>query len=344
MIVLLLAGIFSAAPARAQTVPERFLFVFDTSAAMKKRLPGVEKAIDSMLVLSLGGRLHAGDEVGVWTFGHDLHTGEFPLQPWLPGDAAKFASQLKAFLHKQHYAKDTSFDALQPLLNQVVRNSERLTVLIFCDGRNEISWTPYDTGINQLFHQRQTERQKSLQPFVLVLRSQRGEFVGCAVAFPPDAIDLPGFPPLPAPTPTPLPAPVVPPVVIPAIPTPPLIIIGTKVGTNLPLPETKPVPASPPVTNVVVTNAPPPMMVKTNAPVLALTNLAAGEPTNEPPNSVAKTNAVVSPEKSASRNGGSLVIGAILLAVAGALVFLVLRRPGRADRSSLITRSMNQKK
>jgi hypothetical protein len=284
-----------------------------------------------MLALSLSGRLHSGDDIGVWTFDHEMRTGEFPLQSWSPDNAAKFASNLKTFLGKQRYANGTTFDALQPLLNQVVRSSERLTVLIFCDGQNEISWTPYDTGINQLFQQRQAERKKSNEPFVLVLRSQRGEFTGCVVGFPPDAINVPDFPPLPAPAPTPLPAPTNQPAVAPVVPTPSLIIIGTKVGTNLPPPE--PTPA--PVTNVVVivvTNPPPVVMALTNAVAIA------------PILPSAKTNAVMSLQKSETSSGSSLVIGAVLLAVAGALVILVLRRPGRADRSSLITRSMNQKK
>jgi hypothetical protein len=335
MVAVLFVGIFLAASARAQTAPERFLFVFDTSTAMKKKLPAVDKAIDTMLALSLGGQLNSGDDLGVWTFDHELRTGEFPLQTWSPENAAKFASNLKAFLGKQYFAKDTSFDALQPRLNQIVRNSERLTVLIFCDGQNEISWTPYDSGINQMFQQRMAERKKSRQPFVLVLRSQRGEYTGCTVAFPPDVINLPDFPPLPAPTPPPAPAPVIAPVVAPVVPTPPLIIIGTKVGTNLPPPEPKPAPVTPPVTNVVV------IMVTNPPPVVARTNMVAVAVA--PTNPGAKTNAVVPPQKSGPRGGGSLVVGAILLAVAGALVILVLR-PRRADRSSLITRSMNQKK
>jgi hypothetical protein len=340
MVAVLLAGIFLASPALAQTTPERFLFIFDTSAAMKKRLPAVEKTIDTMLSLNLGGRLHAGDDVGVWTFDHEMRAGEFPLQSWSPENAATFASNLKRFLEKQSYANDTTLDALQPRLNQVVRNSERLTVLIFCDGQNEISWTPFDTGVNQLFQQRQDERKKSREPFVLVLRSQRGEYVDCRVGFTPDAINLADFPPLPASAPPPPPVPTNPPPVAPVTPTPSLIIIGRKVETNLPPPEPTPVPVVTPVTNVVViviTN-PPPVLLQTSSLALALTNAAAIAPINP----TAKTNAEASLQKSETNRGRSLVIGGMLLAVAGTLVILVLR-PRRSARSSLITRSMNQK-
>ena len=113
------------------------------------------------------------------------------------------ASNIIKFVSKQHYSKKTGFDALQPLLNQVVQSSERLTVLIFCDGNGEIHGTPYDAGINQIFQQRQNERQKARLPIVIGLRSQRGQYVGCMVSFPPQPVSLPAFPPLPEVAPAP---------------------------------------------------------------------------------------------------------------------------------------------
>ena len=97
------------------------------------------------------------------TFDRELRTGQFPLQHWDPVRAAAVAADIKDFLHGQHYANKTSFDALQPYLNQVVQNSERLTVMIFCDGLNETKWTPYDKAINEIFKLRQAERIVAMQ-------------------------------------------------------------------------------------------------------------------------------------------------------------------------------------
>ena len=195
----LLAGTFLAPALRAQPavkkVDNRFLLIFDTSSDMRQRLPAVQKALDALLATSANGQLHSGDSVGVWTFDQDLHAGQFPLQHWKPEDAPIIASNIVKFVKKQHYLNKTGFDALQPLLNQVVQHSERLTVLIFCDGKGEIHGTPYDAGINQLFQQRQRERQKEELPIIIGLRSQRGQYVGCMVSFPPQTVSLPEFPP-----------------------------------------------------------------------------------------------------------------------------------------------------
>lgn len=245
----MLAGIFLISRSHAQTpsqaVENRFLLIFDTSADMKKRLPAVEIALDTLLAGSMDGQMHPGDSIGVWTFGQDLHAGGFPLQIWDPENGAVIASNIMAFVGKQHYAKVGNFDVLQESLNQVVKDSDRLTVVIFCDGESEIGMTPYDSGINQVFQQRQAERKKTRQPIAIVLRSQLGEYTGCTVSFPPSSVNLPDFAPWPQP-----PAPPVVQSPPPVVRGPALIIVGTNVETKLP-----PVQATPLAQPVERTNA-----------------------------------------------------------------------------------------
>src|SRR6185369_11939661 len=120
IMAVLLAGIFLAPVLRAQPAgPGRFLFIFETSSAMKSRVEGVQKAVNAMLATSLLGQLHTGDSIGVWTFGQDLQTSSFPLQTWNADDAVKIAESLTKFVGGQRYAKTARFEALQPLLNQV---------------------------------------------------------------------------------------------------------------------------------------------------------------------------------------------------------------------------------
>jgi hypothetical protein len=226
---------------------------------MKRRLPAVQKALNDMLATSLSGQLHAGDTIGVRTFDRDLHAGQFRLQHWEPDNGAMIASNITAFAGKQRYTKTTRFDALLPLLNQVVGGSERLTVLIFCDGKGEIHGTPYDIGINQIFQQRKSERQEARLPIVIGLRSQRGQYTGCMVSFPPQPVSLPAFPPLPE-------AVHAPPMVTnaPAPPSPPqssvpsLIIVGTTITNRVPPPAPKPA----------LTNPPPMVIISTPVPVV----------------------------------------------------------------------------
>jgi len=326
----LLAGTFLAPALRAQpaatNVNSRFLLIFDISSDMKQRVPAVQKALDTLLATGANGQLHLGDSVGVWTFDQDLHTGQFPLQYWEPENAPMIASNITKFIRKLHYSKKTSLDALQPLLNQVVQGSQRLTVLIFCDGKGEIHGTPYDPGINQVFQERQSERQKERLPIVIALRSQRGQYAGCRVSFPPQPVSLPEFPPLPevAQAPSDADASVSSNLAQSSVPS--LIIVGTTITNHVPPPQPKPAPANPPPMTVTSTPAPavtnevkPPDVVplaQTGA-VPAQSNITAAPlmPTKA---------ATPSPESPGIGRKGALAIGVAFLA--GGLVVFMLRR------------------
>jgi hypothetical protein len=338
-----------------QTVQSRFLFIFDTSLGMKNRVDAVQKALNTMLATSLNGQLHGGDSLGVWTFGQDLRPGDFPLQTWDPDDAVKIAANITKFIGRQHYAKSARFAALQPLLNRVVLGSERLTVVIFCGGETNISGTPFDVGINRAFHEKVDKQKSARQPFVIVLRSQLGQYVDCTMGFPPQPVTFSGFPPLPEPPPEPKPTKAPPPapsVQAPVVPS--LIIIGTKVESETSLPQTAPtnsLPANPsPVTNQ-PSAVPPPAVMPTNIPAAASitpTNTPAAPPTNQ----VAAKIIALTPAnpRTPPGNSGMGSIGKISL-IAGvgllsAIVVLgiVIRLNSHRKDPSLITRSMTDRR
>jgi hypothetical protein len=285
-------------------------------------LPAVQKALDTLLATSVNGQLHLGDSVGVWTFDQELHAGQFPLQYWKPDDAPMIASNIVKFVKKQRYVNKTVFDALQPLLNQVVQGSERLTVLIFCDGKGEIHGTPYDTGINQIFQQRQRERQKGELPIIIGLRSQRGQYVGCMLSFPPQPVSLPEFPPLPEVTHAPpvadAPAPPVPP----RSNVPSLIIIGTPHTNRVP-PALKPAPTNPPP--MTITSTPAPAVAKeVEPPDVVLLMQTSAVPAQ--PNITAAPR--TPPESSGIGRKGALAVGVAFLA-GGLVVFIFMLRRSR---------------
>jgi len=330
VLTALLVGTFLAPALRAQPaaqkVDNRFLLIFDTSSDMKKRLPAVQKALNEILAASTNGQLHSGDSIGVWTFDQDLHAGQFPLQYWMPENAPMIASNITKFVSKQHYSKKTVFDALQPLLNQVMQGSERLTVLIFCDGKGEIHGTPYDPGINQVFQQRQSERQTERLPIIIGFRSQRGQYVGCRVSFPPQPVSLPEFPPLPevAQEPSVAEAPV--PTNLSPSSVPSLIIVGTTITNQVPPSQPKPVPAnSPPMT---VTSTPAPAVANGGKPPDVMpwgqTSAISDQPNITAAPLIPAKAATPPPESSGIGRKGALAIGVAFLA--GGLVVFLLRR------------------
>ncbi len=340
IIAALAAGFFLISAVHAQpavgVTNSRYLFIFDTSSAMKKRLPATQNAVERLFFSMMNGQLQPGNTIGVWAFDRKLRAGEFPLQHWLPQNAAVIASNITNFAKIQRYRGSTRFDAIMPDVNNLVRNSERLTVLIFCNGEEAIKGTPFDDAINTIFKRNERALKKADQTFIVVLRSQLGQYVGYTVNSSAIGVNFPEFPPLPPPpqpvapvktNPPPPPAP--PPRVVEALP---LVIIGTNVSTNL-------MPLTPPT--VAPTN-PPPAKVESNPPPLAE---SFSSPTNSTPPEIGETqtNAPGSPEDNTglTRNV-ALTIGVGLLVVAVALIMFALFRSRRTGRGSLITRSMKK--
>jgi hypothetical protein len=357
ILALVFFGFFLVPASRAQpteaTVQSHFLFVFETSGDMRSRVEAAKKALNTMLATSLNGQLHAGDSMGVWTFSQDLRAGDFPLQSWDPSDAVMIASNMTKFIDGQHYAKSGRFAALQPLLNRVVQSSERLTVIIFCDGETPISGTPFDAGINQAFQEKLAKQKSARQPFVIELRSQLGQYVNCAMGFPPQPVIFSGFPPLPEAPPAPKPTNAPPPAPAPVVPS--LIIVGTKVeskATQSQMAPTNLAPVnSPPLTNQPPA-IPPPVVMPTNMPTaasIAPTNTPAAPPTNQVATKIIAAAAGNSPIPPPGNPGIgsigkiSLIAGAGLL---GAIVVLgiVLRLNSHRKDPSLITRSMDDRR
>ncbi len=169
--VLLLAILLSIPVLRAQPTEgygaEPFPVHFRHVQVMKPRIDAVQKCLNTMLATSMRGQLHSGDSMAVWTFGQTLQTKGLPLQSWNADVAASIASNLVKFVGDQRYAKSSRLDALQPALNRVVQDSERLTVVIFCDGESKISGTPYDDAINQVFKEKSAEQKQAGEPLVI---------------------------------------------------------------------------------------------------------------------------------------------------------------------------------
>ncbi|HXC34992.1 MAG TPA: hypothetical protein VNV43_03905 [Candidatus Acidoferrales bacterium] len=370
--VALLAGPGVISPLRAQSgerrVENRLLLVFDTSSAMKRRVPDEIKAINALFEITLNGRLRYGDSVGVWTFGRDLHLGQFPQQEWTEDKINTLPPELAAFLKKQHYSKDTHFDALIPTLNEVVRTSPRLTAVIFCDGDGHVSGIPGADSINTNFKGHQRDMERARMPFVIVLRSQLGRYVGCTISSA-ESVTLPQFPPLPPPPAAPAPI-----QTSPHPPAPvgkPLIVIGTHTETNpttttpprqqtapvIPAPVT-PAPMLPLKPNVSAAPAPPAVIPAPSVPI-SETNVT---PIPPPATRMQPTNATIvppqaqvrppppaaaqamPPESTGTSTVGLIAAGAGLFIVAIAILFFILRRARGRNSASLITESLKKDK
>ena len=341
-VLLALLALPLNAPAQPNS-PQRWLFVFDLSSTMKKRLPATEAVLKNFFASAAEGRLQDGDNIGVWTYDQKTHGGQFPLAVWNQATATTLPTNLIAFLESRTYSATSQLSALQPALNGVITNSERLTIVIFCDGESDITATPYDVGINQSFLDGQAERKKNSQPFVVLIRTLSGKYIGCTVNFPPGAINIPLFL-QPAP-PTNVPPP--PPVAVAAVKPPPvvpdLVIVGTHVTTNattaIAVPAPDKISSSPPIKVAPVVSATPAATVISPAskPVASVPPAKVVTPTAPSPNPVAVAN--VSHQASGGTNQRLWVV--VSLAAAAVVLGLIwFIRSNRRSESSLITSSM----
>jgi len=184
-ITILLPFLLSAPSAFAQETTgsspailtsNRFLFVIDNSALMRKHVDDIRAAINETLQSSANGQLHAGDTIGVWTFNQDLHTGLLPLQNWKPEDAEEINLRLREFVRQQTFEKSSRLDLAVSAINKIVKISDLVTVVIISDGKSPIQGTPFDNDINHLYLQAVHDMKGKSRAVVTVLQGKAGNY------------------------------------------------------------------------------------------------------------------------------------------------------------------------
>ena len=280
---LTLLGLTSL-PVSAQTnapvnLSDRYLFIVDTSAAMRRRAPAAQKAVENLMRSSMGAQFQRGDTVGVWTFNEQLYAGRLPLQTWTPETSDLITSNVVRFLKAQNYGGESRFEAVAPTLRRIVGESPRLTILLVSDGDEPITGTGFDADIKRALDSKAREQEKARMPFITVLRAARGRIASATVNLAPWPVEFPSFPPEPkvveAPKPGPKPKPEPPRPVVPN-----LVVIGNKKpepaaatnalpAANSPTPPTAtPVaPEGQPPTAVTLTNPSTTSTMSSNLPV-----------------------------------------------------------------------------
>lgn len=285
---------------------------------MKSRGDGALNAIQDLLNSGMRGQLQRGDTIGLWTYNSELYKGLLPLQEWSPEGQAGVTGRVLSFLRNQKCENKPRLEKIVPALQQVVNRSRYITIILISSGQEEISGTPFDAGINQLYKTWRTQQEKAHMPFVTVLRGQNGSLAEYHVGQAPWQAEVPALPkellaarakPKAVAAPVAKAAPVV---------IPPLIVTGRKSQSKPPLaltptptptnaftragyvmtdspPEAAVVPASTPTSLATSANVASPLPVVTTKPVstaalaeprpveLAMTSRAPGESPVAPP-------------------------------------------------------------
>lgn len=182
-VVWLLAGWLVCQPAPGQVAisSNRFLFIVETSRAMKKQLPAAVLSVQELVTSGLNGQLQPGDTLGIWTFDSELHTGVFPMQIWTGSNRSYVADATAGFLSQQKPQGRARLAAVLPAMLRLIEESEVLTVLLYSEGSQPINGTPFDDFINETYKLHQGELVDARLPFATVLVGRAGKLVKCTV-------------------------------------------------------------------------------------------------------------------------------------------------------------------
>jgi hypothetical protein len=338
----------------------RWLFVFNTSSAMRDRVDGTERVIQDLLTTAIHGNLRSGDTIGIWTYDSALRADEAPLLTWDPASARPILQHMQMFLSQHHYEKTAAFGNVLTNMLRVINDSDVVTVILISDGNDPISGTPFDAKLTAFYKENYRAQKKAHMPVVTVFRGEHGKLTANTMSLAPWPADIPAVPPPAiakvAPKPPEAPKPPPPPVV------PPLIIVGKKIETpaqytatvaaeekaaeikaETPPPAPEPVvapkveenPASP-VTPVVETPKPTVETQVTNTPAVN----AAADSTNQIASSQPERYSATASTLFSGRNLG--IASAAFAVIVCGLLILTARRARSQSQASLITRSLDQ--
>jgi hypothetical protein len=276
----LLAALFLAAPpCQANDAPKipkqqenRFLFIVDTSSATRSYSNAIVQGVVELLTSDMKGEFREGDTIGLWTYNNQLHL-EFPMQIWSEADKSAIVDDMAAFLRGRRHEKRAHLEKVMPALNQVIKNSERITVVLISDGAGSIRGTPFDKDINALQKKYARELRAAHLPFVTVLAARDGAVFDYTINYP-GLVDIPhtANPENPVETNAPIAAVSNPAANVPAKPRPTHSIIMSAATNVVHAAAPAPAPAQPaPVLN---TPAPPPVAAVAPAPASQPANAA----------------------------------------------------------------------
>jgi hypothetical protein len=172
----------------------RFLFLIETSHAMKGRSAGIIAAVKDLLDSSMSGQLRRGDTLGIWTYNQKLYAGRFPLQQWSPESQRTVVTRVISFLQEQTYEHQAALPAVMPTLERLIKQSPFITVILISDGEQKIHGTPFDAAINKSYGTWEKEQEKARMPVLTILRAQAGKLNAYSVNAAPWPVDMPPLP------------------------------------------------------------------------------------------------------------------------------------------------------
>ena len=200
MAALLLAVTLAAPALFAQpaTSSNRFLFIIDTSAAMKPLEMPLRETVFDLLYSGARGRMTNGDTYGVWLV-NDQNDTSFAMDAWKQRHTVELAATAVAHIKDHSLKGKARLDVALADALRIIKNVDDLTVILVSNGETPLVGTPFDEAINARFAMLAPEMKRTKTTLNTALVAQNGEFVAWAVNSPEFLIEIPSVAPKPKP-------------------------------------------------------------------------------------------------------------------------------------------------
>lgn len=330
----------TTAPKRGAVEGNRFLFVVDASSPMDRVQHAERQIVYDLIYSGVENRMQAGDTFGIWTFGPEVKAGVFPMQIWKPVHNADLAAQAGHFLKEQSSGRRSELDVAIAQAEALAKTVKDVDFIIITSAAARFKGDETWSVLHQNWKSRLEEAKKNKKAIIITLAARGGRIVQAMLTLQGEPLQLlmpnPRQPAAVASRKTPTAAPV-------KVAREPIIMHGPKprpldqIPTQFSPPPPVEAPDSEPAPGVVPNPVP---VLGPQKPVVVAPNTSQREMTvaaREPGKAgapLAKTR--VSPRL-------LVIVGAVLMMVAGAFgIWMVLNVRARS-RPSYISQSMTDK-
>jgi len=169
----------------------RAIVIVETSKDMVRRQEIVLRTLHALLDKQFKTFLRPGEQLDFWTFGKRLNINAIPPQKWDPDEVRTITSQMAEAVVSATPDKKPDLGQVMAALPGISRGAKDNIVFLLLTGEQMIRGTPLDESVNQVFIAHAPGMEEARKPFVLVLVSRDGRWVGESVSPGGHAIHIP---------------------------------------------------------------------------------------------------------------------------------------------------------
>jgi hypothetical protein len=195
---LLISVLASALQGEPVASSNRFLFIVDTSAAMKPLETKVRETVFDLIYSGMRGQMTNGDTYGIWLINGQNNTS-FPMETWKHKHALELAASAAAYVKTNGAKGKAHLEVAFADAQNVLKNVGDLTVILVTDGSTPLMGTRFDEAINARWRETVPALKRAKATLNTVLVAQDGEFVAWAANSPEFLIEIPFVKPKPKP-------------------------------------------------------------------------------------------------------------------------------------------------